>query len=141
MSLCNFIKPKRGIEVICYSLFHFVQGRFLPVDFEKLYIGGQWTAGASGQFIEVENPATRQIFARVPAGNEEDVDKAARAAHEALPAWAALPLTERIDLMEKFLAIFKSQENELIAVKIKELGSHNSIKQSSQVEYGKNEFF
>lgn len=80
------------------------------MDFEKLYIGGQWTAGASGRFIEVENPATRQIFARVPAGNEEDVDKAARAAHEALPAWAALPLTERIDLMEKFLAISKARK-------------------------------
>lgn len=97
------------------------------MDFEKLYIGGQWTAGASGQFIEVENPATRQIFARVPAGNEEDVDKAARAAHEALPAWAALPLTERIYLMEKFLAIFKSQENDLIDITIKELGSPTAL--------------
>ena len=105
------------------------------MDFEKLYIGGQWTAGASGRFIEVENPATRQIFARVPAGNEEDVDKAARAAHGALPAWAALPLTERIDLMEKFLAIFKSQENDLIDITIKELGSPYSFTKSSQVEY------
>lgn len=66
MSLCNFIKPKRGIEVICYSLFIFVQRRFLPVDFEKLYIDGQWTAGASGRFIEVENPATRQILPGCP---------------------------------------------------------------------------
>lgn len=105
------------------------------MDFEKLYIDGQWTAGASGQFIEVENPATRQIFARVPAGNEEDVDKAARAAHEALPAWAALPLTERIELMEKFLAIFKSQENDLIDITIKELGSPYSFTKSAQVEY------
>lgn len=105
------------------------------MDFEKLYIDGHWTAGASGRFIEVENPATRQIFARVPAGNEEDVDKAARAAHEALPAWAALPLTERINLMEKFLAIFKSQENDLIDITIKELGSPYSFTKSSQVEY------
>lgn len=48
------------------------------MDYEKLYITGEWIPGASGTFIDVENPATREIFARVPAGNAEDVDKAAR---------------------------------------------------------------
>ena len=47
------------------------------MDYEKLYINGEWIPGASGDFIEVENPATREIFARVPAGNGDDVDKAA----------------------------------------------------------------
>lgn len=46
------------------------------MDYEKLYINGEWIPGASGEFIEVENPATREIFARVPAGNGDDVDKA-----------------------------------------------------------------
>ena len=71
----------------------------------------------------MENPATRKIFARVPAGNDLDVDKAARAAHKALPAWSALPLSSRIELMEKWLEIFRSQEEELIDITIKELGS------------------
>lgn len=53
------------------------------MDYEKLYITGEWIPGASGTFIDVENPATREIFARVPAGNAEDVDKAAKAAHAA----------------------------------------------------------
>ena len=48
------------------------------MDFEKLYIDGQWIPGASGQFIEVENPATGEMFAKVPRGNAEDVDRAAR---------------------------------------------------------------
>jgi aldehyde dehydrogenase (NAD+) len=105
------------------------------VNFEKLYIDGQWVDGASGKFIDVENPATRQIFARVPAGNGEDVDKAAKAAHAALPEWSALPLSVRINLMEKFLSIFKSQEDELIDITIKELGSPWAFTKSSQVEY------
>ncbi|WP_299001444.1 aldehyde dehydrogenase family protein [uncultured Dialister sp.] len=105
------------------------------MNFEKLYIDGQWVDGASGEFIDVENPATRQIFARVPAGNGEDVDKAAKAAHAALPEWSALPLSVRINLMEKFLAIFKSQEDELIDITIKELGSPWAFTKSSQVEY------
>lgn len=56
------------------------------MDYEKLYINGEWIPGASGEFIEVENPATREIFARVPAGNGDDVDKAAKAAYAAFPA-------------------------------------------------------
>ena len=66
------------------------------MDYEKLYITGEWIPGASGTFIDVENPATREIFARVPAGNAEDVDKAAKAAHAAFPAWAAKTLAERL---------------------------------------------
>ena len=53
------------------------------MDYEKLYITGEWIPGASGTFIDVENPATREIFARVPAGNAEDVDKAAKGS----PSW------------------------------------------------------
>ena len=37
--------------------------------------------------------------------------------------------------MEKFLAIFKSQEDELIDITIKELGSPWAFTKSSQVEY------
>lgn len=105
------------------------------MDFEKLYIDGVWVPSASGDFIDVENPATRKIFARVPAGNGEDVDRAARAAHRAFPTWSALTLQERIDLMEKFLAIFRSQEEDLIDITIKELGSPYGFTKSSQVEY------
>ena len=93
------------------------------MDYEKLYINGEWIPGASGEFIEVENPATREIFARVPAGNGDDVDKAAKSAYAAFPAWAKKPLAERITLMERFLAIFKSQEDDLIDIIIRELGS------------------
>ena len=71
------------------------------MDYEKLYINGEWIPGASGKFIEVENPATREIFARVPAGNGDDVDKAAKAAYAAFPAWAKKQLAERITLMER----------------------------------------
>ena len=32
-------------------------------NFEKIYIDGQWQDSLSGQFIEVENPATLEHFA------------------------------------------------------------------------------
>lgn len=105
------------------------------MNFEKLYINGQWISSRSGELMGVENPATQEIFAKVPAGNAEDVDAAAKSAHHALPAWRATPLSERIVLMKRFLDIFRSQEEELIAVTIKELGSPYTFTKTAQVEY------
>lgn len=105
------------------------------MDFEKLYIGGKWTPASSGEWIDVENPADMKIFARVPRGAAEDIDRAARAAKAAFPAWAAKPLSERIALMERFLAIFRSQEEEIIDLEIKELGAPWAFAKSSHCEY------
>lgn len=105
------------------------------MDFEKLYIDGEWTPASSGEWIDVENPADMKIFARVPRGATEDIDRAARAAKAAFPAWAAKPLSERIALMERFLAIFRSQEEEIINLEIKELGAPWAFAKSSHCEY------
>lgn len=105
------------------------------MDFEKLYIDGEWTPASSGEWIDVENPADMKIFARVPRGAAEDIDRAARAAKAAFPAWAAKPLSERIALMERFLAIFRSQEEEIIDLEIKELGAPWAFAKSSHCEY------
>lgn len=105
------------------------------MDFETLYINGQWVPGSTGEFIDVEDPARRVFFARVPRGAPADVDRAAKAAKAAFPAWAETPLEERIALMEKFLAIFRSFEDEIIDLEIKELGAPWSFAKSSHCEY------
>lgn len=105
------------------------------MDFEKLYINGEWVPSASGEFIDVENPATMKTFARVPAANAEDVDKAAKAAHAALPGWAATPLQTRIDLMKKMLVRFKELEPQIIDLEVKELGSPVTFAKSAHCEY------
>ena len=105
------------------------------MDFTKLYINGEWVESASGEFIEVENPATQMVFAKVPAGNGADVDKAVRAAATAFPQWSATSLQERKALMEKFLDLFKQQEEALIAIIVKELGAPYAFAKAVQVEY------
>ena len=52
--------------------------------FGKHYINGVWTT-PKGAMIDVENPATREIFARVPDGTPEEVDAAVAAAQSAFP--------------------------------------------------------
>lgn len=48
------------------------------MDLKKLYINGQWVAPLSGQYIEVENPADKSVFATVAAAGADDVAAAAK---------------------------------------------------------------
>jgi malonate-semialdehyde dehydrogenase (acetylating)/methylmalonate-semialdehyde dehydrogenase len=59
------------------------------------YIGGRWTAAASGEVLDVQNPASGQLLARVPLSGSGDLDAAVRAAREALPTWRAVSVIER----------------------------------------------
>ncbi|GAU66278.1 aldehyde dehydrogenase [Streptomyces sp. NBRC 110611] len=62
---------------------------------EGLYIDGDWRPSAGTGTIDVVNPADEQVIGTVPAGTEQDVDAAVRAARAALPGWAATAPAER----------------------------------------------
>jgi malonate-semialdehyde dehydrogenase (acetylating)/methylmalonate-semialdehyde dehydrogenase len=60
------------------------------------YIGGQWTAAtAATDELDVTNPATGEVLARVPLSGSADLDAAVRAARAALPEWRAVSVIER----------------------------------------------
>ena len=105
------------------------------MNFEALYINGVWVPSASGACIDIENPASKEIFACVPAGNDADVDGAARAAAEALSLWAATPMAVRIEYMKQMLTYFKEMEPQLIDCIVKELGAPVSFAAASHVRY------
>ncbi|WP_443743757.1 aldehyde dehydrogenase family protein [Sutterella sp.] len=86
--------------------------------FERQFIDGEWVPSSSADFIDVENPATFEHFARIPDGTVEDVDRAVEAARRALPAWKRTPLEERRALMELFLKHFQSMRNAIIELEL-----------------------
>ena len=49
----------------------------------KLLIDGKWVEAKSGKTFEVEDPATQEIIAHVPAGDKADIDAAVAAARRA----------------------------------------------------------
>ena len=107
----------------------------MAYDFEKLYINGQWCDSSSGHFIEVENPATLEHFARVPEGNEKDIDAAVQAAHCAFESWSTTEIGQRIGLMKKMLEIFESYKDKIIELEVKELGAPVSFSVQSHCVY------
>ncbi len=72
------------------------------------YLGGRWTAATASDALEVINPATGELLARVPLSGSADLDAAVRAAREALPAWRAVGTIGRarklFELRERLVA-------------------------------------
>ncbi|MGZ4666700.1 MAG: aldehyde dehydrogenase family protein [Frankiaceae bacterium] len=67
----------------------------MNLDRNEIFLAGEWVTPQATSAIEVENPATEEVIATVPAGSAADVDRAVRAAQQAFPAWAATSGEER----------------------------------------------
>src|SRR3954463_3280374 len=72
------------------------------------YVGGRWTESESADLLDVTNPATDEVIARVPLSTPAELDAAVSAARAALPAWRAVAVPERarrlFALREKLVA-------------------------------------
>ena len=73
------------------------------------YVAGSWTpATAATDELDVTNPATGELLARVSLSGAADLDAAVRAAREALPEWRAVATIARarklFELRERLVA-------------------------------------
>ena len=59
------------------------------------YIAGTWTPVSGTEALDVQNPATGEVIARVPLSGAAELDAAVKAAREALPAWREVNVIER----------------------------------------------
>jgi malonate-semialdehyde dehydrogenase (acetylating)/methylmalonate-semialdehyde dehydrogenase len=73
----------------------------------KLLINGQWLDSTSNDWLDVLNPATQQVLARVPMATNEEVDAAVNAAQEAFKTWRLTPLGARMRIMLKLQALIR----------------------------------
>jgi len=79
----------------------------------KCFVGGEWVDAASGETMEVVNPATGETIAEVPACGAEDVDRAVAAAKKALPEWLDATPKERSELLHKLADVMDEHAEEL----------------------------
>ncbi|HVM57840.1 MAG TPA: gamma-aminobutyraldehyde dehydrogenase [Gaiellaceae bacterium] len=79
----------------------------------KCFVGGEWVDAASGQTMEVINPATGETIAEVPSCGAEDVDRAVEAAKKALPEWLDATPKERSELLHKLADVMDEHAEEL----------------------------
>lgn len=63
------------------------------------YINGTMVEPVSGNYIDNHEPATGQVYSIIPDSDERDIEMATAAAKAAFPAWSALPVAKRSELM------------------------------------------
>src|SRR3954447_13075421 len=88
----------------------------------KNIVGGEWVDSASGETMEVLNPATGEAIAEVPRGTQEDADRAVEAAKQALPEWLETTPAERAEVLLKLADLLDEHAEELAELESQNVG-------------------
>lgn len=88
-----------------------------------MYIGGEFVASESGEWMESVNPSTEEVHGRVPAGSVEDVNRAVAAAKAAQPEWGAKSVFERGALMRELAVAIRASEEAVVPMEAADTGN------------------
>jgi malonate-semialdehyde dehydrogenase (acetylating)/methylmalonate-semialdehyde dehydrogenase len=86
------------------------------------YVNGEWIESTATEWLDVPNPATGDVLARVPLSGAEEVNKAVEAAAAAFPAWRRTPPEDRIQPLFKLKMLLEENIDELSRVITRENG-------------------
>ncbi len=100
---------------------------------DKIYINGAWVPSTGSGTLEVIDSATEEVFATIPDGTPEDVDKAAQAAAAAFPAWSATSREERGKLLKRISEALAARTDEVAQIISHEVGMPMTLSGSIQV--------
>ena len=104
-----------------------------------LFIDGQWRDAETGDTIDVINPATGKVIAKVADGSKKDAQDAIEAAGRAQKSWAATPPRERGEILRRAFELLMEKQDEIGAVMTAEMGK-SLTEAKGEVAYGA-EFF
>jgi acyl-CoA reductase-like NAD-dependent aldehyde dehydrogenase len=88
----------------------------------QMFIGGKATDASDGATVEITNPSNGQVIDTVPCATEADVQHAFDVARAAQKEWAAKPVYERAQVMERFLELVDRDREDLAQTLMKENG-------------------
>ncbi|MBW4504194.1 MAG: CoA-acylating methylmalonate-semialdehyde dehydrogenase [Scytonema hyalinum WJT4-NPBG1] len=77
------------------------------------YINGQWCTSSATEYLDVINPATVEVLAKVPLSPASEVNQAAEAAAEAFVNWRRTPPTERVQYLFKLKNLLEENLEDL----------------------------
>lgn len=87
------------------------------------FIGGRWVRSAKDLFFKDLNPAdTRDVLGRFRRSTAPDVNRAVRAAKEALPGWSSTPAPKRGEILFRSARILEEKKEEFSRLMTREMG-------------------
>ena len=91
---------------------------------DRLFIGGEWVAPRGGGQIEIVNPNSEEVVARVAEAGKDDMDRAVAAARQAFDhgPWPTTPPAERGAVLMKMIDHLEARVPELSAAWTAQVG-------------------
>ena len=78
-----------------------------------LFIGGDFVAPSSGEYLKTINPATEEVLAAIPVADEADIDAAVAAAGAAFKKWSRLAGSERAKYIFRIARVIQERSRAL----------------------------
>lgn len=89
---------------------------------DRCLINGEWISASDGREIEVDNPASGKIIARVPSLTGSEAESAIAAAKAALPGWSRLAAKDRTAILRRWFTLIVENADDLAALMTAEQG-------------------
>jgi malonate-semialdehyde dehydrogenase (acetylating) / methylmalonate-semialdehyde dehydrogenase len=86
------------------------------------YVGGEWAPASGEDSLDVTNPASGEVLARVPLSSRSDLDTAVDAARAALPEWRAVSVIARARKLFELREQLVARQDELARSVTTEMG-------------------
>ncbi|NDW17996.1 aldehyde dehydrogenase [Dysgonomonas sp. 216] len=93
----------------------------------KMFIDGKFVENKSGKWIDVLNPSTEEVIARMPDGSVDDAKVAIDAAEVAQAKWEKIPAVERASYLIKMAEGIRKREKELTDIIVSEGGKTQGL--------------
>ena len=104
---------------------------------DSFYINAKWQqAESTRSTLDLINPANADIIGRLALGNAEDVDNAVVAAKSAFRTFQATSKAQRLDYLEKILAVYKSRYDDFVEAICLEMGAPITLSREVQAHTG-----
>lgn len=85
-------------------------------------INGEMVQAASRDWLNVDEPATGRVYARVALSDEQDINRAVDAAATAFPTWSATPSSERARLLANLADLIEANLEPLAHAESRDCG-------------------
>lgn len=107
-----------------------------------LFIGGKFVAPSTGKYFDSINPATEEVVSKIAEGNEQDVDKAVKAARKAYnTVWSKMPGKERAKYIYRIARLIQERAREFAVVESMDGGKPIRESRDVDVPLAANHFF
>ncbi|MBE0406846.1 CoA-acylating methylmalonate-semialdehyde dehydrogenase [Psychrobacter sp. AOP22-C1-22] len=76
-------------------------------------INGQFVDSNTNEWIDITDPATQEVIAKVPQTTDDEINQAVAAAQTAFQTWRKTPITTRARIFLKYQALIREHMDEL----------------------------